>query len=92
MVQPGDYIAPNVMKEIVSNMDVPPEEETLAGGWEYKIVNSGIASVELTEEQLNLFGQAGWELIHVRPIESAFSNKVWYHFKRKRDDAVSSPE
>lgn len=94
MTQPDNYISAEVLQEIVESMDIPPVEqvEVVTEGWDYRIVTSDAASWELNEDQLNILGRAGWELVFVRQIENSFNNQIWYYLKRTRkvDDAIST--
>jgi hypothetical protein len=49
-------------------------------GWEYKVVSRNAEQSPLSQDELNVLGKAGWELIGV----VASSNTVQFYFKRIR--------
>jgi hypothetical protein len=50
-------------------------------GWEYKVVTQSAADEHaLSEEELNLLGQSGWELVGIVPLPA----RVQFYFKRVR--------
>ena len=84
-----DVVAESVAAMVPASAEVVEVREEQ---WEYKIAVVAAAMPELAQDQLNFEGIGGWELVSVRPVDSPFTNEVWYYFKRRHEHVSTSDE